>query len=88
MIVLTPTMADLQHEPKMCQELVYQHQGSKDSFIPFYQHETQQWLPSSCQKIYLKTSWNSRLTIQMHYKEEYIYEYFKEYKHSKNKNGA
>jgi hypothetical protein len=24
----------------------------------------------------------------MHYKEEYIYAYFKEYKHSKNKNGA
>jgi hypothetical protein len=33
-------------------------------------------------------SWNSRLIIQMHYKEEYIYAYFKEYQHSKNKNRA
>jgi hypothetical protein len=87
-VELTPTMADLQYEPKMCQELVYQHQGSEDLFLLFYQHVTQQWLPSRCQKKKLKTSWNSRLIIQMHHKEEYIYAYFKEYKHSKNNNGA
>jgi hypothetical protein len=41
MVVLTPTMANLQREPKMCQELVYQHQGFKDLFLPFYQHARQ-----------------------------------------------
>jgi len=87
-VVLTPTMADLQYEPKMCQEFVYQHQGSEDSFLLFYQHVTQQWFPSRCPKQKLKTSWNSRLIIQMYHKEEYIYAYFKEYKHSKNNNGA
>jgi hypothetical protein len=90
-VELTPTMADLQYEPKMCQELVYQHQDlricsffSTNMWHNNDSHDSQ----ADVKKKILKTSWNSRLIIQMHHKEEYIYAYFKEYKHSKNNNGA